>query len=112
MEKNKIIGLVCLFVVLSAGYTIYDYFQKEAADKEKYKSYIQAKAIVYQKSAPRVSRYGTKAGNYIITIVDAQGKESMRANCDLGGAYEVNDTLTVYYDPNKATSEVVTEIPK
>lgn len=112
MKNKGIIGLVALFVIIALAYTGYSYLEKDDAEKEKYKNYVSAKAVIDQKLPERVTRYGAKQARYSITITDTKGEKIIRYNCELGGNLKEKDTVTVYYDPNDPNrSEVITKIP-
>lgn len=112
MNNNGIIWLAAIFIIISLTYTGCSYLQKDNAEKEKYKNYVSAKAVIDQKLPERVTRYGAKQARYNITITDAKGEKIIRFNCELGGSLKEKDTVTVYYDPNDPNgSEVVTKIP-
>lgn len=103
---------VAVFVIIALVYTGYSYLHKDDAEKEKYKNYISAKAVIDQKLPERVTRYGAKQARYAITITDAKGEKIIRYNCELGGNLKEKDIVTVYYDPNDSKgSEVITEKP-
>lgn len=112
MNNNGIIWLAAIFIIISLTYTGCSYLQKDKTEKEKYKNYVSAKAVIDQKLPERVTRYGAKQARYNITITDAKGEKIIRFNCELGGSLKEKDTVTVYYDPNDPNgSEVITKIP-
>lgn len=112
MKNKGIIWLVALFIIIALTYTGYSYLKKDDAEKEKYKNYVSAKAVIDQKLPERVTRYGVKQAQYTITITDAKGEKIIRYNCELAGNLKEKDTVTVYYDPNDPNgSELITKTP-
>ena len=112
MKNSQIIWFVAFFIIIALVYTGYGYLKKEGTEKEKYKNYVSAKAVIDQKLPERVIRYGAKQARYTITITDAKGEKIIRYNCELGGNLKEKDTVTVFYDQNDPNgSEVITKIP-
>jgi len=113
MNNLVTIWLAAIFIIISLVYTGCSYLQKDNEDKDKYKNYVAAKAVIDQVLPVRVTRYGAKQARYNLTIIPAGGAEKIaRFNCEIGGTHQVNDTVTVYYDPAQpASSEVKSERP-
>jgi hypothetical protein len=111
MNTNNAIWLGAIFIIISIVYTCCSYFKKDSETDIKYKNYVEAKAVIDEKMPVRITRYGAKQARYNITIIAANGEKIRRFNCELGGNHNEKDSITVYYDPTNADSEVKTSRP-
>jgi hypothetical protein len=94
MSRHRVfITILSFSVVLSA------YFINE--NKNNYDKYIPAKAIITHIRPARLTNYGIINTQYDIRFIANDGKQHNRSNCHLVREnYSVNDTLTIYYNPD------------
>ncbi|SHG14888.1 hypothetical protein [Pedobacter caeni] len=112
MNLDRMTWVIISFTTLSLIYTSCSQSDKDNSEKEKYKNYIAAKAVIDQRLPERVSRYGAKQARYNLTIMDGKKEKVVRFNCELSGDFKEKDTLIVYYDPADPNgTEVKVKIP-
>jgi hypothetical protein len=98
-EKGNFNSFVFAFILFSCA---------SNQTNKRYENYLRSTGTITYVRPARLTNHGMVDIKYDIKFVTKDGKEYTQTNCDiLHKNYSVNDTLTIYYNPENPSDPLI-----